>query len=363
MKVAAKLMRNSDLTLFRAQFIRHQDISKQKAINLNVDVFIDQFFPALRSGNSRFQVAMHLSGPGGRPPLDHVQTATILKQQKNWRLDGRLVEDPLDEPERFCGLEEGDIAILGFEGDPEPIGVSVLLVSAREDRELHQTLIQLTGFSLESRQSMCALSADEVRNLPAVANGELLFGFIPPDCMEDAVYGCVGEGGNGLGPSITPETVASQTEVARRVGEDGEEAFEIWLIQQGYSGEDYEWVARRHARASFDFRIQRPTWDKGAGEVYVDVKSTQGEHARDFHMSMAEVKFAAREEAYYVARISWLTDGAARVSLLGGVSEACREILNTAFASCPEGVSIDSFRIDPNRFTEIITGHVIFSES
>lgn len=69
-------------------------------------------------------------GPDSPPDIDAPERVIAL-QDKNWRLNGKFIEDPPGEPTRFeSTLDEGDLAILGFTGIEEPTAVTVILLDA-----------------------------------------------------------------------------------------------------------------------------------------------------------------------------------------------------------------------------------------
>jgi hypothetical protein len=62
-RVAAKQLTSSDLTLFAAQFHKPGQRSKQKAINLNADVFVARFYPGLRDRFAELHFGLTIIGP------------------------------------------------------------------------------------------------------------------------------------------------------------------------------------------------------------------------------------------------------------------------------------------------------------
>ncbi|MFM6173400.1 MAG: hypothetical protein ACKPB4_14950, partial [Sphaerospermopsis kisseleviana] len=67
-RVAVKQLSASDLTLFAAQFHKPGMRSKQKAINLNADVFVSRFYPGLRDRLAEIHFGVVIIGPGNAPP-------------------------------------------------------------------------------------------------------------------------------------------------------------------------------------------------------------------------------------------------------------------------------------------------------
>jgi hypothetical protein len=60
---------------------------------------------------------------------------------------------------------------------------------------------------------------------------------------------------DGWGPTITQEVLSEQMRRAEETGRQGEEAFAVWLEETGHAKQDYRWVSRDHARASFDLGV------------------------------------------------------------------------------------------------------------
>src|SRR5690349_21175946 len=131
MKYAIKRLRHSDLTFFEAYF-RTTSGSKQKAINLDARIFADLFFPRLSRANAdrprRLLLDLVVTGPDGAPALTLVRKAILEK--KNWRLNGELVNNPIEAPQRFNMLAPDDIAVLTFDGDETPTLVGLALFSS-----------------------------------------------------------------------------------------------------------------------------------------------------------------------------------------------------------------------------------------
>lgn len=370
-RVGAKELTPSDLTFFAAHFHKPGQRSKQKAINLNADVFVAEFYPGLRDRLADLHFGLTIIGPGNAPPYSLSRKAIRTQGAKNWRLDGELVNDPPDEPGRFARLAECDIALMAFEGTKQPEAVTLVLISQAQDTALHAETTREMAFV--GRQSMRAVRPDTLRALydttkAQYSGGHPLETLFAVDSVEEAIFGSsqaqhrVAQSRDGRGTPISPESVRRQAAAAGEIGQLGEEAFERWLLNTGYAEPDYEWVSRTNARAAYDFAVTKPRWEP-AGPVYIDVKSTKGAHDSPFHMSMAEVRWAARTPAYRVARVSSLTESSAQVRLLSGVSEKCQDLLRAIEGVLPAGVEIDSFEIDPSPFGHLLSETVRWGEA
>lgn len=366
-RVAVKQLTASDLTLFSAHYHRPGQRSKQKAINLNADVFVDEFYPGLRDRLAELHFALTIVGPQNAPPYSLSRKALRTEGAKNWRLDGELINDPLDEPHRFDELQADDLALLAFEGTEEPKSVTLVLVSRSLDAALHREVSRTIEFA--ERRTMKAITADQ---LLAICNHtqsvyedrhplETLFA---PDTVEEAVHGSattqerIARSSDGKGPAISSDSVRRQAATAAEVGQLGEEAFGLWLAANGHADAEVEWTSQVHARAAFDFVVHSPRWEPTPIPLFLDVKSTRGLHSCPFHMSMAEVRWAASHAQYRIARVSSLTSLSAHIRILGGVSELCKTLLESLSGILPRGVNIDSVELDPAEFTDIFSGTI-----
>jgi len=367
-RVAAKQLTASDLTFFASHFHRPGQRSKQKAINLNADVFVLRFYPGLRDRFTEIHFGLTIVGPGVTPPYTVSRKALRSPGAKNWRLNGELINDPPEEPGRFDNLAEGDIAILSFEGAERPERVVMVLVSAQSDPELHGSISSMAHF--EARQSMRPLTFAQLQRLVETTRSSYevkhpLDLLLRADTVEDVIYGSAqaqeaAVASDGRGMMISPESLRRNATEASETGQHGEEAFERWLIQEGCEESDFEWVSQTHARAAYDFTVAAPTWEQSDTRLYVDVKSTRGTHATPLHMTMAEVLWAAQHTRYRIARVSSLSENAAEIRILSGVSDVCQDLLES-ISGLPDGISVDSFEMNPSLFSEVAAGTVLWN--
>ena len=150
-KLALKRLAGSDLSFFDFHF-RNKTYGdhRQKGINLNTDVFVDQFYPQAHAMmGARWPVLVTIFGPGTAPayapPGDHRRPITY-NNAKNWRLDGGTIPDDPGLPDRFQPLAPGDLVLLRFRGDPAPTEVDVVLIAATTDGPIHALLNPLVPF-------------------------------------------------------------------------------------------------------------------------------------------------------------------------------------------------------------------------
>jgi hypothetical protein len=88
-KLAVKRLTGSDLTLFAHQF-HTTPRGKQKAINLNADVFVSEFYPAIGQSPidvpQRFPIDLYIYGPGLLGEYNrHYQASCALSAAICWR--------------------------------------------------------------------------------------------------------------------------------------------------------------------------------------------------------------------------------------------------------------------------------------
>ena len=355
-KIALKRLSSSDLTLFEHHY-RITEGAKQKAINLDADVFVHVMFPGLPSRlnviRDRVMVTLAINGPGGAST--HAITRKILKQQKNWRLNGELISNPPEEPARYDPLVKGDYAILDFAGDPEPHTARMYLVaqSLPQDTDLYAALKANYGSSFSPHKGMMEIDPDELAkllnglNLPA---GHPALDFIDFDALEDASQG----GLDGLtklrkhrqARGVSREELGRARQSAEQVGRLGEEILNAWLLlehQDGHSPE-YRWESDANAVAPYDFTLMI----NGKAARRVDAKSTAGDFRNPIHVSHAELKEMSEGGLPYdLYRLYSVNDVSARLRIAGNLGEFAAGVLEK-FAVLPDGVTVDGVSINPD---------------
>jgi len=182
----------------------------------------------------------------------------------------------------------------------------------------------------------------------AYASPHPLETLLTADNVEEAIYGTAeatqaAVRSDGRGVAISPESIRRQAATAGETGQLGEEAFNDWLTQIGHGEDDFVWVSPTHGRAAFDFEVMAAKWE--AGRLFIDVKATRGSHEASFHMSAAELRWAAKNKDYRIARVSSLTSQSAEVRILGGISELATSLVGILDTSLPSHVKVDSVEI------------------
>lgn len=354
-KIALKRLSSSDLTLFEHHY-RITAGTKQKAINLDAAVFVDALFPGLPSRldalRDRVIVTLAIYGPGGVGA--HSITRKILKQQKNWRLNGELISNPPEEPSRYDRLVKGDYAILDFAGDPEPHTARMYLIAQNlpQDSTLHAALDANYGASFSSHRGLLEIDQDELAillgglGLPAEHPA---LDFIYFDALEDAALG----GLDGLtkirrrrrARGVSREELGRARQNAEQVGRLGEEILNAWFDSQrrAGSGSEYRWDSDANAVAPYDFTLL----NEETPQRRVDAKSTSGDFSNQIHISVAElVEMAHGGLPYDLYRLYTVNDVSARLRIAKDLGEFAADLLGK-FSGLPEHVTVDSVSINP----------------
>jgi hypothetical protein len=332
--------------LFRPYFTRNPQ-AKQKAINLNADVFIDIFYPTLRSSHeARYRVDLRIFGPGlaGEYPLQR----KVIKEQKNWRLDGELVENPPEEPGRFDLIMPDDLAIVVFDGViPDIISLYLISSSNAFDEALHAVLKNEVA---DERKSMKSIDLEFLRRVVQqvqLDESHPLRNLLSENVLEDAAQ----NGISGIDKlqrrastrRITQEVLQQARENAAYTGKAGEEIVNTYFSQMEvrHEIESFEWVSELNAISPFDFVIKRN--DK---EVFVDVKATTGSFDNPLHISYNELLKMREADYYELYRIYELSESSAWLRIARNLKQFADQLL-PAFEQLQEGVSVDSISVRP----------------
>lgn len=352
-----KRLSASDLTIFEYQY-RTTSGAKQKGINLDKAVFLEQLYPSLKSrlatSHARVPQELHIYGPGsaGR----HTQMRKILLQAKNIRLNGEFIKNPIDEPGRYDSLVKDDLAIIEFTGDESPTSAKMLLLSqnAQGDKGLYQSLMDRFGGQFSNRKAMLILADTELSQIVGTLNlpeGHPALDFIDGEALEDAAQGGI-DGVQQLRRrrntrGVSQEELARAKQSAEQNGRLGEELLNAWFEDQAGSGDipDFIWVADENAIAPFDFRILTPD---GKPARSIDAKSTGGRFSNKIHISLAELEeMVVGEIPYDIYRLYGVRDNAAQCRIAADVGPVLQPALTT-LASLPSGVTADGISVDPS---------------
>lgn len=350
-KLALKRLTASDLTVFRWHFI-NRPAGNQKAINLDSQVLVGKLYPELaRAGLGappRFKLDLKISGPGAGMPQTVVRK--ILKQQKNWRLNGEFIVGPVDDPLRYNDLAPDDFALFDFQGEQVPESVHILLVSAAnpQDEGLHRELLRkypdgsmraLDEVAIQELLEQSGLNA--LHPLNEWAEGELLEGAALGSA---AAVKTINDRRRGRGLTLEELMVARKR--AEAVGLSGEMFLNEWLLDKLREGSlaEVEWTSSTNAIAPYDFEIALSDADVIRR---MDAKTTSGAFENPIHLSRAELREAVMGKVPYdIYRLYKLDERGAEMRAAYGVGPHLAEAF-TLINSLPDGISVDSISIDP----------------
>lgn len=356
-RIALKRLSASDLTLFDFHYKKTKG-TKQKAFNLDRAVFIDKFFPSLpdilHGGVNRAPLDLQIFGPG-MSGLHHLQRK-VIKQQKNWRLDGETIHKPDDaKSERYDILRKGDFAIFVFSGVPEYLIARMYLISSKDenDKNLHRALSDRFSAELSPRTSMVKLDPEELARI--IENVSLLEGhpvidlLIDTDALEDAAQGGI-VGLHKLqrrrrSRGVSRDELERSKRNAERTGRLGEEILDTHLsiMREDGSIMDYKWESDSNAIAPYDFSMT----DNNGQTHLIDAKSTCGDFTNPIHISLAELKEMSAEGVRYdLYRLYMVAESYARLRIAENVGSFAREVLET-LGNLPEGVFVDAVSVNP----------------
>ncbi|NMW22850.1 hypothetical protein HFP05_00055 [Rhodanobacter denitrificans] len=349
-KLALKRLTASDLTLFKWHFQSHP-AGKQKAFNLDASVLVDELYPQLGEPalipQPRYPLDLYLCGPG-LAPVNNLQRK-ILKQQKNWRLNGELIDNPVESPELYNVLAPGDFALFEFSGDVTPTTAKVVLVARAlpEDAGLHAELVR--HFAEGSMWVLEDELVQEVLSTASPPDGHPLYDWADTSLLEDAALGGAAgaetinarRGNRG----VSPEDFMRSRRNAEATGVAGEELLNAWLDKELREGriKAFEWTASINAVAPYDFKVMN-----AADQIRViDAKSTVGGFGNPVHLSLMELMVAVHGSIPYdICRLYAVTEDGGKMRVARDVGSSLHHILATLTA-LPEGISIDSISVRP----------------
>ena len=361
MRYAVKLLTSTDLTLFAAYFRLHAS-SKQKGTNLNGDVLAGRLFPALPTaitGTFEQPVVLDVYGPAGAPI--HRVRRKIIKPEggKNWRLNGKLVEAPDVAPSRFDHLEAEDLAVFGFDGEPLPTSVSMVLLSANSPVDKPILDYLRATFRLVPRvRSMTDMSTTDLAAAPAPAGHPLKLLLPDPARAADLIAAAEDDeearrrldtrARSGTARPVSAAELAAARARAQEVGRAGEALYSTHLERELAASRitGFVWTADQNATSPYDFKVR----ETSGSTTLVDVKSTTSGFDGNVHVSAAELETAATAPDYRIARVFDLeADAGPQVKLshpIGSLASAVRGQL----ATLPAGVRVSKLEIHTSLF-------------
>jgi hypothetical protein len=322
----------------------------QKSINLNANVFIDKLYPELpnisaKKGKTSFLVDLSIYGPGGAPR--HSLARKIVKgaAYKNWRLNGEFIGNPLEMPERYNRLREGDYGILIFSGEPVVDEMKMILISRyhQEDLELHSRISAIMAG--ESMKPLSAAQLEQLVSGSAVENGHAARLMDIEGAFEDASLGGI-SGVRVLQKwsarrKISKDDLRKARDKAEAAGSMGEEFVDYYLGGQQADGviTSYQWSSNENAVEAYDFLINE--------YQYIDVKTTIGLFEQKIHISINELLHMRDAADYRIYRVYAVEGKVAKMRISENVRDFAEKVLR-CIDPVIDGVRVDNISVSPS---------------
>jgi len=400
--VLKRLTLNSDLGWFKSIFEKHHLKTRQKAITLNKEV-MNALWPSLlirqdayehhkvlqnaakalgSAGQAIFDaekaaakavgtipVRVEVHGPGGKPPI--LMDRIIALQDKNWRLNGDFVTDPPGDPTRFYPtMQEGDLALIGFNDVGWPADPVVVLLSQSNDAPLWAALRARVSKGRSSMVEVDPADLVSLANAHGLAPGHVIRTLgststpLPPGSLPGPTAPLPKTRGRSTATSkATPAQLAARLAAAAAVGQLGEELVDSYLSVQRSSGQPtHTWISQNYAEHPYDFEVLSAT---GAVIDVVDAKSTSQAWTADFYMSAAEVSYAAASPVpYRIYRVSEIAPGtSAQLRVSDDIRSLAATIVSGVLASAQAGTRATGFAINPQTAGITWTGPIALPPS
>lgn len=352
-KMALKRLTHSDLTFFKCYYSSQGDKpSKQKALNLNSNILVDILYPELKNvTGDKQKVTLHIYGPGMEDV--HTLQRKILKSKgsKNWRLNGELVYSPEDNLGRYDCLCPGDIALMGFDGEPIPKTVYIDFISQRtkDDSELHKALESIL---ISPMQTITSGQLHDIIVRVDVPEYHPVKRFVLDDELIAAAEGSAEAAlyvFQHTGKQMSSEELKRFKQKADDIGRRGEDLVFRYLkgLQACGKIQDFEWTSSENAVAPYDFQITEANGMKRK----LDVKSTTSDFSAKFHISRAElITMVESKESYDLYRVYDLEDETGKLRIACDMRIFATEVLHSLH-DLPAGVEIDSISCRPEQLS------------
>jgi hypothetical protein len=354
-RLAIKKLTASDLTIFKWHVDHHFSGSKQKAINLNANVLVSQMYPNLPNlideKQGSISIDLHVYGPGIAGDLNLQRKVQKKGSYKNYRLNGEVIFDPEDNPNRFHNLQPDDIVILDFIGDLKPESVRAVFIARtlETDKALYGALNGFLGVNIMSLISSAELETlNASANLPLDHPANLLILEAP---LEDAALGGI-EGINTLrnGPykgKVSRQTFEEAKKNAQQTGRLGEQLSFDYLEHLKNDGLilDVSWDADENAIAPYDLKVS----ESDGSITYIDAKSTKGSFGNTIHLSYNELLKIQDGERYQIYRLFDIGEKGGLLRIAGtGLTQFAASVISV-FQSLPPGIQPDGISFSPTK--------------
>ncbi|NKF50791.1 DUF3883 domain-containing protein [Shewanella sp. WXL01] len=350
-KIAIKRLSSSDLTLFNCHFDSKSG-TRQKAWNLDKKIFIEQMYP-IDWGDGKHNVTLALNGPEDSPR--HVLERKIVRQQKNMRLNGELINAHESGKDRYELLSNHDYAVMVFNGAPFPTQIEIYLIAkaSEQDTALHNTITNRYNSQFNSHKSMVEVnrtSIKEILDSSAVSDEHPLQSLFDDALIEDVILGDI-ESFKELRRRrkvrfVSKEELEKAKASTSATGILGERLVNEHFVELKNNGEieDFSWKADDNPISPFDFSL---LLNKTSKERLLDVKTTKYKFNSKFHISIAEL-LEARDSGkpYDIYRVYEATSNGAKLRVAKDIKNKAEEILRSV-DNMPIGVTCDSVTIAP----------------
>ncbi len=299
-------------------------------------------------------VRVELHGPEGKAPF--VVSRLLALQDKNWRLNGAFIEDPLNDPARFDPiLKDGDMVIIGFDGVEEPTNAVVALFAAGSATDA--TLVaDLSARVSEGTKSMIRLMPDQllaIANQHALPNDHVVR-IIAGDpvvlsALEEIAQGDIVAAARIIQRRARPvnaDELAAGIEANAHTGHLGERMVNSFLRDRHQTGGlAYKWMWPASAAHTYDFEVLNSS---GQPDHVIDAKSTSSVWKVDFYMSWGELAHAATSAApYLIYRLSEVGQTGAWLRTSEDIRSMAAEIVQALTVAAPLGTKVTTVSVSP----------------
>lgn len=351
-KLAIKQLTQSDLTLFEWHF-RNHNAGNQKAINLNADVFINILYPILpelaKENQGRIPLYLEIYGPDTN--VVHSLQRKIIKfgAYKNWRLNGEFIHNPDENTTRYNILKPLDLVVFEFFGIDMPKSAKVVFIANNLPGDL-TLFTKLTEFL--GNRPMKAIASQELETILSGLNllpdhpiHELTIDYD----LESAIYSGNIDSEKILAKptlrKISKEDFSKAKRNAEESGQKGEEIVNLYIedLVNADIIKSFKWVSFVNPIFPYDFFIIT----NDDSDVYLDVKSTEGEFEREIYVSYNELKQMAHASQYDLYRIYKLKEKTAKLKICTNMKPFAEQILKT-FVDLPLGVKSTGITFSPS---------------
>jgi len=316
-------------------------------------------FPNFERAGNEFLIPLTIFGPDNKQAL-HIDRKLLL-QDKNWRLNGAFIFDPLEDKTRFHDLQVGDFALLGFEGEEYPTAVDMLLIgkSYPQDAPVWNYINLRYSEYFDRRGGFRQIERSDIEDL----SQELNLGFaysvnriLDKFLVEEAIAGNMTaiQEMTLRGCTLTMEQYEQAKMESKRTGHRGEAFIYILLSWKRNTGaiQDYKWQSIDAPFSPFDFIIQTMS-----GLRKLEVKSTKRSFNERIYISIGElVEMAESAEPYDIIRVYEMSGGRCKYRIAADVGSWAAEKLSEINAL---SFKVDAIIVDPQMLQFADHGEII----